>query len=373
MAALRPSESWNSSPLRSGPMMNQFRPSTPARQETTVRNPNKHRGLGRISVVIPNYNYAEYVAEAISSALALEWDDVEVIIVDDGSTDDSIAIIESFGDRVTVVTQANAGPRVACNTGFELSTGKVVIFLDSDDTVSPTIAREIASVWREGVSKVQVQMQRIDRHGQPIGTPFPQFGPSPTPEKMRHWMRATSAYPTPPGSGNAYSRAFLEEIFPLDDRCGNSTDSACLAAAPILGDVITIAKPLVSYRVHGENRSNLLTDPETRFPLQITRAYQRQLFAAELGGAVGRSPIAPLFRGRHLLQMRIAEIRVNGNHPTPIPGDGRLRMMRNIVGALFAPGPEPFAHRVAVSAWCWLTLVAPRPIALQLISRRFGR
>jgi glycosyltransferase involved in cell wall biosynthesis len=354
-------------------MMNQFQPLTPARQEATVNYPVEHRGLGRISIVIPNYNYAEYVGEAISSALALDWDDVEVIVVDDGSTDDSMAVIAPFEDRITVVEQANAGPRVACNTGFALSTGEVVIFLDSDDTVSPALAREIANVWRPGVSKVQVQMQRIDRRGDPIGAPFPHFGSSPTPEKMRQWMRATSAYPTPPGSGNAYSRVFLDEIFPLDDRCGNSTDSACLAAAPILGDVVTIAKPLVSYRVHGNNRSNLLTDPETRFPLQITRAYQRQLFAAELGGIVNRASIAPLFRGRHLLQMRIAEFRVNGGIPAPIPGDGRRRMMRNIAGALFAPGPEPFPLRVAVSAWCWVTLIAPRAIALRLITRRFGR
>lgn len=346
----------------------------PDRQEVFVNNPVESRGPGRISVVIPNYNYADYVADAISSALALDWDDVEVIVVDDGSTDDSMTAIESFGDRITVVEQANAGPRVACNTGFALSTGDVVIFLDSDDTVSSTFAREIVRVWRPGVSKVQVQMQRIDRHGNPTGEPFPDFGRSPTPENMRLWMRETSAYPTPPGSGNAYSRAFLNQIFPLDDRCGNSTDSACLAVAPFLGDVITITKPLVSYRVHGENRSNLLTEPTVRFPLQISRAYQRQLFAVERGGEVeGVSPIAPLFRGRHLLQMRVAERRVNSRLPAPIPGDGRRRLLGDIMGSPFAPGPEPFTHRLAVMTWCLVTLVAPRPMARGLIALRFGR
>jgi glycosyltransferase involved in cell wall biosynthesis len=329
----------------------------------------------RLSVIIPNYNYGEFVGDAVTSALAVDWPDREVIVVDDGSTDNSGEVLAAFGDQITLISQANAGPRVACNRGFAESSGDVVIFLDSDDVLGPSIAREVAQVWRPGLSKVQVQMRRIDRAGNVRGQPFPKYPFTPTPEQIRHWMSATSAYPTPPGSGNVYARSFLSRLFPLDDRCGDATDSACLAAAPYLGDVVTIPKPLVSYRVHGNNRSSLLVDP-ARFTKQIDRAYQRDRFAREMSGradAEGDTArcVEALRRGRHLLQMRIAERRVCSG-AAPIPTDRRLRMAWDSIADIFAPGPESMTHRLAVSAWCLATLVAPRALARRLIEWRFS-
>jgi glycosyltransferase involved in cell wall biosynthesis len=326
--------------------------------------------MRRLSIIIPNYNYRNYIAEAISSALAVDWPDVEVIVVDDGSTDDSVAVVEQFSDGVTLMKQPHSGPRVACNVGYARSTGDVVVFLDSDDVLDPGIARAISAVWRAGVSKVQVQMRRIDKNGDEAGPVFPRFDGAPEPRKIRYWMERTSAYPTPPGSGNAYSRVFLAQLFPLDDRCGDATDSACLAAAPFLGDVVTIPEPLVSYRVHGENRSNLVVDPN-RFTRQIERAYQRQLFAHDVSGTTRRSPLAPLFRGRHLLQMRVAERRMVGGVP-PIPSDSRRRMVWNSFTTVAAPGPELLVHRVLIAGWCLVVLAAPAPVARKLIDLRFN-
>ncbi len=108
--------------------------------------------LRRLSVVVPNHNYGQFVGSAIDSALAVDWPEVEVIVIDDGSTDDSWSVIRSFGSRITAIRQERSGPRVACNAGFAASTGDVVIFLDSDDLLDPAIGREIAAVWRPGVS-----------------------------------------------------------------------------------------------------------------------------------------------------------------------------------------------------------------------------
>jgi glycosyltransferase involved in cell wall biosynthesis len=329
--------------------------------------------MERLSIVIPNYNYATFVGEAVESALAVDWPDVEVIVVDDGSTDDSMEVLSGFGDKITVIPQENAGPRVACNRGFARSHGDVVIFLDSDDVLEPAIAREVARIWRPGISKVQVQMRRIDGEGRPSGRPFPDYRFTPTPEQVRHWITTSSAYPTPPGSGNVYARDFLEQLFPLDGRCGDATDSACLVAAPYLGDVVTIPKPLVRYRVHGNNRSGLMADP-ARFTKQLERAYQRQLFARELAGDPDTTPAGvarPLRRGRHLLQMRIAERRLCRGKP-PIPTDGRPQMLWDSVVDIFAPGPERVRDRVAVSAWCLTTLVVPHRVAKRLINWRFA-
>lgn len=332
------------------------------------------KDMQRLSIVIPNYNYGRFVADAVDSALAVEWPHVQVVVVDDGSTDNSPEVLSEFGDRITLIRQRNAGPREACNRGFAASNGDVVIFLDSDDVLEPSIALEVAQVWRPGITKVQVQMRRVDATGKDAGRIFPNYRFTPTAAQIRHWMSTTAAYPTPPGSGNIYARDFLEQLFPLDGRCGDATDSACLAAAPYLGDVVTIPKPLVRYRVHGDNRSSLLADPG-RFTQQIQRAHQRQEFAMELsgrltGGQDRGQVIRSLLRGRHLLQMRVAENRSSRGTP-PIPHDGRIRMLRDSISNIFAPGPEAATTRLVVSTWCIATLIAPKAIAKRLINWRF--
>lgn len=324
--------------------------------------------MQRLSVVIPNYNYGAFIGAAIDSALSVRWPDLEVIVVDDGSTDESREIIESYGTRITPIFQQNSGPRSACNAGYAVSTGDVVIFLDSDDMLEASVAEEISAVWRPGISKVQFPMTRISRDGKEFGGVFPEFDAVPTPEQIRTWMRVTAAYPTPPGSGNAYARTFLEKLFPLGDQCGESTDSACLAAAPHLGDVVTIARPQARYRQHGENRSHLLAD-HSRFAKQLTRAYQRHRFALEVSGHEADG-LAPLFRGRHLLQLRVAHRRLRPEEQ-PIPTDTTGRMLRDAITSPLAPGPESLKRRVAVAGWSILTLLAPRPLAHRLIDARF--
>jgi hypothetical protein len=213
-------------------------------------------------------------------------------------------------------------------------------------------------------------MQRINADGHAVGGRFPKYRHVPSPEEIRYWMRTTSAYPTPPGSGNAYARWFLSQLFPLDDSCGDAPDSACLAAAPFLGDVLTVAKPLVHYRLHGDNQSSLAADP-SRLPAQIHLALQRHRFALALSaGPLSQDAMAPLFRSRHLLQMRVAERRVSNGEP-PLPADNRRRMMRNSLDNLLAPGPESIWLRIAIVGWCISTMVVPRPLARWLIRRRF--
>jgi glycosyltransferase involved in cell wall biosynthesis len=330
--------------------------------------------MQRLSIIIANYNYGAFVSAAIDSALSVDWPDTEVIVVDDGSTDHSRDVIRRYAGRITILEQENAGQRRAANNGFAVSSGDVVLFLDSDDVLNPTIAREVAAVWRAGLSKVQVQMQRIGRDGAPSGGVFPEFAAAPTPTQIRRWMVETSAYPTPPGSGNAYSRQFLDQIFPLDGRCGEASDSAPLAAAPYLGDVVTIVKPLVGYRLHGDNDSDLMANPHERFPSQIATAYRRHLYAMDISGnTAGRDALMPLFRSRHLLQLRVADRRLNPGTETPIPTDSVARLFRDSFRAVAAPGPEPLSQRIAVMAWCLATLMAPSAQATRLIQARYRR
>jgi len=328
--------------------------------------------LLRVSVVIANWNYAAFVGAAIDSALALEWPLTEVIVVDDGSTDDSRRIIEAYGDRVQSIFQANGGQRAACNAGFARARGDVVIFLDADDRIDPAAAREIAAVWRPGISKVQFQMRIIDAAGEPTGAVFPHFpSPVPTPRQIRSWALAAGAYPIPVGSGNAYARTFLEAIFPLEGS-EPASDSYCLAAAPLLGDVVTIAKPLVSYRIHGRNDGAMSALDVTRFARELERAQWRFAYAQAIARRNGVAIADRVFRhSLATLPYRLASLRLDPQrHPLPDDSLGAI-VADTIRAALIPQGRTPLAC-AALVAWALLVAALPRRAGAPLALWRFA-
>lgn len=89
--------------------------------------------LPLVSIIIPNYNHARYLGDAIHSVLNQAYRNFEIIVVDDGSTDDSRAVAEQFGDRVKYIYQANAGLSAARNTGIRHAQGSLIGVLDADD------------------------------------------------------------------------------------------------------------------------------------------------------------------------------------------------------------------------------------------------
>jgi glycosyltransferase involved in cell wall biosynthesis len=90
-----------------------------------------------VSVIIPCYNNEKWIAEAIDSALSQTYTSIEVIVIDDGSTDKSLEIIKSYGDRIKWETGVNKGQSAARNRGFNLSSGKYIQWLDADDYLLP--------------------------------------------------------------------------------------------------------------------------------------------------------------------------------------------------------------------------------------------
>lgn len=92
----------------------------------------------RVSVIVPTYNRARVIGRTIENIFEQTYQNVEVIIVDDGSTDDTQSTLKRFGDRIRVVTQANLGPAIARNRGAKAASGEIIAFQDSDDLWKPT-------------------------------------------------------------------------------------------------------------------------------------------------------------------------------------------------------------------------------------------
>lgn len=326
---------------------------------------------GRLSVIIPNYNYAAFLPQAIDSALAIDWPDVEVIVVDDGSKDESPAIIASYGDRIIGIVKANAGQGAACSDGFFRSTGEYIWFLDSDDMVDPSVMREAAPLLTPGTSKVQFQMNTINATGESLGNCYPHYKGTPTSDDIARWARFSGAYPTPPASGNVYRRDYLEKIFPIDFSIDPWTDTFCLSAAPYLGEVKVIAKPLVSYRVHGSNDSAMANLKPEHFGTDLKRSINRFGYARGVAARNGITvkPDVYLKSVRNNM-LRAASFRLlRENHP--IAGDSTLKILADTVRAAFAPQGNSSLSQLVSCAWICGIAVLPLSASKQLTSWRF--
>jgi glycosyltransferase involved in cell wall biosynthesis len=196
-----------------------------------------------ISVVIPAFNAEAFVAEAIESVLAQDYGRVELIVVDDGSTDRTAAIAAGYG--VKIVTQENGGQAAARNAGVAAADGAFVAFLDADDLWMPSkLSTEVAHLL--AYPEFDYVLVRMQRSLLP-GAPWPPGTPA-------RWFEEPQPGTLP--SAGLIRRAALERIgrFDTSFRHGSDTEWQARAADAglrweLLPDV------LVTYRIHGANDS----------------------------------------------------------------------------------------------------------------------
>ena len=208
-----------------------------------------------VSIVIDNYNYGGFVAEAIDSALAQTYPDTEVIVVDDGSSDGSREVIAAYGDRVRPLLKENGGQASAFNAGFGLARGEVILFLDADDALLPTAAAEAVDLLRgPGVAKAHWPLWEVDAQGRRSGRLIPGAALPEGDFRAAVIRQGPDSYVFSPTSGNAWTRGFLERVLPMPEREYRiGADAYLCELAPLLGNIKRASTPQGHYRVHGKN------------------------------------------------------------------------------------------------------------------------
>lgn len=209
------------------------------------------------TVIINNYNYARYLRAAIDSVLCQSYEALEVIVVDDGSTDNSRDIILSYGEQVIPVFKQNGGQASALNAGLARSHGDFVIFLDSDDLLLPNIVARVAEVFRScsHIIRVQYRMDIIDTQGALTGVHLPRSHSMLTRGDLRQqvltspddltWMAT---------SGNAFAAQVLRQIFPIPEKpFWILADFYLSQVTPLFGPLEFLDQVGALYRVHGAN------------------------------------------------------------------------------------------------------------------------
>jgi len=329
-----------------------------------------------LSIIIPNYNYEKYIGATIESALALDWAAKEIIVVDDGSTDRSLEIIKSFGDRIRYLSKPNGGQRSAVNAAFPLAKGELIYILDSDDVVDPDMARETLAQYQPGVIKIQFCLRVIDGEGKPIGSAMPNFPADISHETILQSLLTTALYPCPPTSGNIYVRSRIEKLFPIPEEAKFlSSDSFLNTLTPLYGRVATVNKILGSYRTHGSNAWGTSTfQPEMFAGMMIGTDLARENTLRARIAADGQYTISstPMNEQSMIhMQYRLVSRRfVPEQHP--VPGETVASIVRKGLRACLAAPGIRLPQRIMMLIWYCGVGFMPRPIAWEMARLRFS-
>jgi glycosyltransferase involved in cell wall biosynthesis len=321
-----------------------------------------------VSVVINNFNYGRYLAESIETALNQVYDATEVIVVDDGSTDNSREIIASYGRRIVPVLKENGGQASALNAGFARSQGDIVIFLDADDRLLPTTTEGVVAAFRKhpGVGRIQYRVAVIDGAGRPTGWLMPPRHVGMANGDLRGDLRRMGNYAWPPTSGNAFSSWSLRRILPMPEQdLRLSADYFLLRANALLAPIVSLNDVVgAHYRLHGANAYSArhLDLVQLRRYVELVRQCHTDI--GNLAGQLGY-PDYPDDPGdlvdAFLLAQRLALLRLD-NRPAPIREDARWWLARRGMVAAFQRPDAPVV-RLLSAAWFPLMAYAPKPLA----------
>ncbi len=325
-----------------------------------------------VSIIINNYNYAQFLSKAIDSALAQTYPKVEVLVVDDGSTDGSKEIIQQYSERVKTIFKENGGQASALNAGFFASRGDIVIFLDSDDYLFDNAVEEVIKHWQEGLSKLHYRLGVVDSDNNSLGYTYPRNATLAVGD-VYQTLLSKSTYPTVPTSGNAISRKALTEIFPIpEDDFRLAADIYLTTLVPFYGTVASIETALAGYRIHQNNRWVSATFDEGKLGKYVQHDLLRDKLLIEKAEQFGYEMPKDFelrFFGR--LWSRLASLRLNfSNHP--IPSDSRLNLTFSGSISLWKYSDLTPLRRAIYSVWfVWvgiMPLSLARPAVIWLFS-----
>ena len=322
------------------------------------------------SIIINNYNYGRYLGAAVDSALGQTYAAVEVIVVDDGSTDDSQAVMQAYGTSIKALYQRNTGQAAAFNLGFACSKGDVVIFLDADDVLLPEMAEKAVEALGQQphAAKVMVRMAVIDEQGRPTGEQKPaEHLPLLDGDLRRHIVAFPSDIPWMPTSANAFKADVLRQIMPVPAEYGRvGADWYVAQVTPLFGSVIFLDWVGAQYRVHGQNNyeqaGGTLDMRQLRQTIHYARCTHRhvQRYAAQLGlrpPGVESEDMSVAALANRFISLKLAP----ADHP--YGGDSISRLLWLGIKASLRRFDVAWPMRLLFTGWFTALACTPGPLA----------
>ena len=210
-----------------------------------------------VSVLITNYNYGRFIRQALDSASNQTYPRLEIVVCDDGSTDDSCDIVEAAAardDRIRLIRQANAGQAAAFNAAYAASHGDVLCFLDADDLYLPHKVQTVLDTFRRDRSGLLVHhMMIVDSDGNELQR-IPTFTRLESGWIGQRVIRRGGRWRWMPTSGMCLRREAASAIFPVPEEPFRiDADTFILELGSLLTRVVGVEEILGLYRLHGAN------------------------------------------------------------------------------------------------------------------------
>ena len=222
-----------------------------------------------VSIVTPSYNQAEFLEETIRSVLEQDYEPIEYVVVDDGSTDGSVEIIERYADRLAWWgAQPNAGQAATLNRGFGRTSGELMGFLNSDDTLLEGAVAAMVEAFTDDPDLLLVYGDAITIHdGRPIGT-----------LRARDWdprrMVKTGANPVPQ-QASMWRRRAWDLAGPFDERSFFFFEYEFLVRLSSHGRARRLERPLATFRLHTESKTVEASVAKAEDSLRLARVFFR--------------------------------------------------------------------------------------------------
>jgi glycosyltransferase involved in cell wall biosynthesis len=327
----------------------------------------------KVSIVIVNHNYAQFLQQSIDSALAQTYHNTEVVVIDDGSTDDSSEVIKSFGDLIKAVFKKCAGQSSCYSHGLGVSSGDLLLYLDADDFLHPDCISEVVGNWKEGSVKAHFYLDVVDERGAPMHAVVPtgRLGRGTDPLRMMHLF---GAYCSPPASGNIYSRDFLAKILPMENESElwrGSADAVTIFAAPYFGAIVAVPKVLGFYRRHPNASGGVTSTFHAETSLQkLQKEHQKDLLRDRSWRLATRQTQVPRLIEPSRLKRRMCYLRLAGRGLDPT--DNRLNLFLKGVFSSIRWDGYAWRQKIAMSWWFAGMALLPLKKATILIRPALG-
>jgi glycosyltransferase involved in cell wall biosynthesis len=326
------------------------------------------QGRVRVSIIIANYNYAHFLKRSIDSALNQEYGNVEVVVVDDASSDGSPEVIGSYGSWIRSCLKArNGGHASAFNAGFAASSGEIVFFLDADDYLYPNAVSEVVKAWDARTTQAQFRLHVVDEDREVRDIYPPPELPFDDGDVVPMLLRR-GRYQTTVTSGLAFDRSTLEAIFPIpESEFRQGADGYLVTVAPLYGKVLSIDECLGVYRQHGENHSAFGEKLAERARWRVRHDFHRLAALSQRTAEKGLAlPRNVSLRDPVHLEERLASLCVDkARHP--VDRDSRL-VLATAGAAASLSANASLRRRAFLAAWFLSVGVLPRRMARAVLS-----
>ena len=244
-----------------------------------------------VSILINNYNYRQFLSEAIESALNQTYRNIEVVVVDDGSTDDSREVLAQYDGRIVTVLKRNGGQASAFNAGFQASRGEIVCFLDADDWFAPDKVATVVATFacNPGSGWLVHHLRHVDNEHKSISIlELANFTPPPVVSgnytRIAKFGRDRNLPWLPATTGLCFRRAVLEKILPVPLALRITADNYLKCAGLMTSPLLAVEKVLAFQRIHGSNAYSNIDRQDKKFRKAsrgITRHISRGLYSLE--------------------------------------------------------------------------------------------